>query len=610
MQFARVLVNQKTKQWDDVFTYGIKPEFLFDTHIGSIVEVPFGTNRMVEGIIVGFSKTLPKGLRGEIKNIKRVLQKQFRFSLWEIEFSKWLAQKYFSSWSESLFSILPPVPKHDSYTEGSVEELQKNKTNLQSKLLIDSSENRYKYYWEIIKDNAKSKKTTWIIFPDLNLMRSFIRQSGGILSQYKTMSYYSGESVKKRWQKWLAIRSGKYDLVIGSRMILLNMPANVRTIIIDEASNSGHVEEQAPAYRSNEVAHYWQTQFGIQIVEGDIIPSLRQLVEIKAGTIHPVNDKLSQPQCKISLVDMNKEKSNISIELAQAIEETIDHRETMVILVPKKGLGSRTRCADCGYEFVCPNCDVSLARHEKELLVCYLCNYKTQGITSCPICKSNNIETVGSGVEKIGQQIKQITKGRYEVINLDKDTKLSKLPNAAIYVSTQAIFRWGIRPYISAVINSDFFLTKPDYSASEIAFYTMLRLAMITKKKMLIQANNTDLLIYQAFSQNRYKYFLRELLKERLANLYPPYGHILKIELGDTDKEKAMKRIGRLHSELSKIVPREEIIGPVPGYFSKERGNYKFQIIIKLRKESKIEQIRNLLFGEKIKVTIDPESLL
>ena len=78
-----------------------------------------------------------------------------------------------------------------------------------------------------------------------------------------------------------------------------------------------------------------------------------------------VDDK---PLPEVEIIDMKAQKEMqgkapiLSDSLIAAIEETLAKKEQVLLFLNKRGFDTFLVCADCGYNFRCPNCAVSLKK--------------------------------------------------------------------------------------------------------------------------------------------------------------------------------------------------------------------------------------------------------
>jgi primosomal protein N' len=96
----------------------------------------------------------------------------------------------------------------------------------------------------------------------------------------------------------------------------------------------------------------------------------------------------------VEIIDMKaqQEKSGktpiLSDALIACIKETLAQKEQVLLFLNKRGFDTFLVCADCGYNFRCPNCAVSLKNHIAEGVVkCHYCDYTIKSLPLCPSCK-------------------------------------------------------------------------------------------------------------------------------------------------------------------------------------------------------------------------------
>ena len=105
-------------------------------------------------------------------------------------------------------------------------------------------------------------------------------------------------------------------------------------------------------------------------------------------------------------------------------------------------------CRDCGYTLKCKRCNISLTYHEyTNTLKCHYCGYEINNVTTCPSCKSNNIDIL------IGTQM--VVKGHH-------------FPNVNLV----------------GVIAADGSLNIEDYRANERTFDLLTQVARKSRKRI------------------------------------------------------------------------------------------------------------------------------
>jgi len=141
-------------------------------------------------------------------------------------------------------------------------------------------------------------------------------------------------------------------------------------------------------------------------------------------------DKKPMPIVEIIDMKTQKEKSGkvpiLSDTLIEAIKETLGKKEQVLLFLNKRGFDTFLVCADCGYNFRCPNCTVSLKNHAAEGLVkCHYCDYSVKSLPLCPSCKNSRILSYGTGTQKLEKEIENIFP-QARIQRMDSDTTSKK----------------------------------------------------------------------------------------------------------------------------------------------------------------------------------------
>jgi primosomal protein N' (replication factor Y) len=118
--------------------------------------------------------------------------------------------------------------------------------------------------------------------------------------------------------------------------------------------------------------------------------------------------------------------------------------------------------------------------------------------------------------------------------------------------------------------------------------------------------------IIQAAAGHDYAGFYQGELENRRTLGYPPFGRLVRLEYRDRENERAQAEAEKTAGRLKSKVDAEErhqttLIGPVPCFFSKLRGEYRWQVI--LRGPNPAELVQGQRF-DSWRIEVDPISLL
>jgi len=140
--YAEVIVNNKCKETDRVYSYAIPEDVQEKAQIGSRVFVPFGAgNKQVEGYIVGIKDSIDFD-SAKVKSIVKVLDDEPVLSEKMLELAIWMKQKYLCYYIDSIHAVVPsPVRTRSSYElvltedEAAWERLRKADSNIMQELV-------------------------------------------------------------------------------------------------------------------------------------------------------------------------------------------------------------------------------------------------------------------------------------------------------------------------------------------------------------------------------------------------------------------------------------------------------------------------------------------
>jgi primosomal protein N' (replication factor Y) len=338
----------------------------------------------------------------------------------------------------------------------------------------------------------------------------------------------------------------------------------------------------------------------------------------------------------VSVIDMREElkagnRGIFSHDLLNALGETLERGEQAILFLNRRGTATYVFCRDCGYALKCPQCDNPLTFHieEKQKLVCHHCSYTRLKPKKCPECGSAYIREYGLGSERVETEVGNLFPGA-RVLRWDWETTrqkdaheiiLSHFANhrVDVLVGTQMLAKGLDLPLVTlvGVVLADVGLNLPDPFSSERVFQVLTQVAGRAGRSMrggqvILQTFQPEHPVVRAAAGHDYAGFYQSELKGRRALGYPPFGRLVRMEYRHREnaqaEKEAQKTAGRLQSriEVGGHV-QTTIVGPVPCFFSKLRGEYRWQIV--LRGPNPAEILQDQRF-DGWRVEVDPTSLL
>jgi len=261
--------------------------------------------------------------------------------------------------------------------------------------------------------------------------------------------------------------------------------------------------------------------------------------------------------------------------------------------------------------------------------MCHRCGYQRNMPEKCPQCESTKIRQFGTGTEKVESEIRKLFQGvrtiRWDWSTTRKkgahDAILQKFADheADVLIGTQMLAKGLDLPFVTLVgaVLADVGLNLPDYRSSERVFQVLTQVAGRAGRsplggQVILQTFNPDHYVLQAAAGHSYREFYLQELGYRRELGYPPFSQLVRLEFRGQDsaevEEAAQALAQQIHSWVEKDGSHvDEIMGPLPCFFARVSGIYRWQII--LRGPNPVE----LLKGRSLKncrIEVNPTSLL
>ena len=490
-------------------------------------------------------------------------------------------------------------------------------------------------YIDVIKNVINNQKQAIILVPEISLTPQITARFKAVFGS-EVAILHSSLSDGERYNEYKKIRSGKVKVVIGARSAVFAPLKNIGIIIIDEEHSESYKQENNPRYNTLDIATERSKVHHCPVVLGSATPTIESFARSKKGYYNYVellNRVNQKPLPKVTIVDMKKEIRSgnrlFSKELVNKIQERLNKKEQVMLLLNRRGYSNYLTCQNCGYTFKCPNCDITLTYHKtSQMLRCHYCGHAENQAVICPCCKEKAIRQIGVGTEKIEEEIKNLFKDA-KVLRMDADTTVKKGSheriidefnegNYNVLVGTQMIAKGLNFPNVTlvGVINADSSLNIPNFRSSERTFslldQVIGRAGRADKEgEAIIQTFNPDHYSIVCAKNHDYKtFFAKEMFIRKKLN-YPPYCFITLVKISSKDFSYGMKEAKKISGFLNNnLSDTTTILGPSTASVLKMNNKYNFQIILKYKKDEKLYNALNSLLkvyegNGKIKVEFD-----
>lgn len=502
-------------------------------------------------------------------------------------------------------------------------------------------------YMNLADHAMNMDKSTIILVPEIALTPQMIERFKGRFGKDVAV-FHSKLSDGERHDEWHRVKNNKVKLAIGARSAIFLPFDDLGFIIIDEEHESSYKSDSNPKYNAKEIAEYKSRLYNCKVILGSATPSIDTFYRSEKSEIEllRLNNRVDSAELpKLTIIDMrdelkNNNKSIFSAELYEAMKESLDKKEQIILFLNRRGFSTFVSCRKCGYVFKCDNCDISLTYHwSGNYLSCHYCGKTMKATNTCPSCKSNYVKHFGIGTEKVEAAIKR-TFPEARVIRMDLDTTRKKNSYEDIYnsfknqeadilVGTQMVAK-GLDFHnvtLVGVLAADLSLNLPDYRSNEKTFQLITQVAGRAgrgrkKGRVIVQTYLPDNYSIKLAQKYDYDGFYREEIKIRKDMNYPPFSKILSITLSSKNEDLLIKNIQNLAINLRSLLlidDKIEILGPTPCIISKINEFFRWQIIIKGQltqsfnknvKEMVYETLKEVYNDIRINIDINPNNLV
>lgn len=411
---------------------------------------------------------------------------------------------------------------------------------------------------------------------------------------------HSALSAGERYDEWRRLRSGEASVCVGPRSAVFAPVQDLGLIVIDEEHDPSYKQEGDPTYDARAVARKRAADSGAVLVAGTATPRPESWLELPRLELPRRVDGLGMPP--VHLVDMREadpRSGPLHAETWGALEAVRAAGQKAIVMVNRRGFAPWLTCRSCGHHWGCPNCDVSLIVHRHSgRLVCHHCAHAEPQPRACHECGSTTLSQAGAGTERIETLLAERL-APMPVLRLDSDTAAERGAHArilarfdeapsAVLVGTQMVAKGHDFPEVTlaAILDADATLRFPDFRAEERTFAMVAQLAGRSGRgeaggEVIVQTLAPSASSIEHASRHDSAGFLEVELERRRALHYPPFSHLVRINLSAEQEAKLEAVAATVAGELRQALPRgSELLGPAPMF--RVRNRHRRRILIKV----------------------------
>jgi primosomal protein N' (replication factor Y) len=506
-------------------------------------------------------------------------------------------------------------------------------------------------YLALIEQVLAQGKGALVLVPEIALTPQLVSRFRARLGDTVAVQH-SGLDPAARREQWVRIARGDLRVVIWARSALFSPIDNLGIIVVDEEHEPSYKQDVSPRYQARDLALVRGRITSSPVVMGSATPSLEAWANVKRHKLKRL--VLSQrvqarPMPEVSIVDMREaavvdEQAILSTVLVDAIAETLERDEQVILFLNRRGYASWINCATCGESLQCDSCSVSFTWHKRrKRLVCHYCDEVASLPSSCPNCKHGELAEKGAGTEQVENQLNTYFRDA-RIARMDRDTTrghaLASLltrfreRDIDILVGTQMVAKGHDFPNVTlvGVLFAEQSLGFPDFRAPERTFQLLTQIAGRAGRaeklgRVIVQTRMPEHYALKHALTHDSEGFLEAELVRRENRRFPPFTYLALIRVAGENEMEARKTAEDAHSVLCGHAEHAlgqveyfKLIGPRPAPVERARNRFRFQILIKSSRRSTLNQILKNAAGElegartkpdiRLSVDVDPVNFL
>ncbi len=435
----------------------------------------------------------------------------------------------------------------------------------------------------------------------------------------------------ERRDEWRRLRSGAARVVVGPRSAVFAPIDGLGLVIVDEEHEPSYKQEGDPRYDARDVAAHRASEAGAVLVAGSATPRPESWVGLERLELPLRADGRALPQ--VEVLDM-RSRSGTSGPLHPRTREALTAVAATggkaIVLVNRRGWAPFIDCRSCGHAFSCPDCDVSLVVHSSGLR-CHHCGHREALPDACGECGSVTLARHGAGTQQAEEVIAGVV-APLPVFRLDSDTAagagahgeiLARFDRAesGVLLGTQMVAKGHDFPDVGlgVVLDADATLRFPDFRAEERTFSLIAQLAGRSGRgtgsgRVLVQTLAPEAEAIRMAARHDAAGFLAGELERRRALMYPPYAHLVRVDLASASAADAQAGAERVAATLRpRLAATDRLLGPAPRF--RLRGKHRRQLLVKApQRESAVAAVRDAveacareLSSMSVSVSVDPD---
>ena len=502
-------------------------------------------------------------------------------------------------------------------------------------------------YIEVMREAVRRGEQALLLVPEISLTPVFAARLKERFGD-RIAILHSSLSPSERYDQWWRARRSEVDVAIGPRSALFTPFQRLGVVVVDEEGDGAYKQDENPRYNARDLAVVRAQLRNIPVILGSATPSLESRENAARGkyTLLRLTRRVeARPLPTAEVIDLRRERAEkedrgfviFSTPLKGALQETFAAREQAIILINRRGYAPYLLCRECGHDFRCRDCSVTMTVHRRAaLLICHYCGLRRPIPSRCPLCGGEVLQPIGFGTEKVEERFRRdFPEVSVDVLDRDSTRKRGSLirilerfrsGKTQALIGTQMLSKGHHFPNVTltAVLNADSILGYPDFRSAEKTFYLLTQVAGRAGRgerrgRVVIQTAFPTHYAIQHALQHDYESFYEAEIQFRRTFHYPPVTSMIALLFRGanlTNVERAATESGRALENFVATLAGARMQGPAPAPLARIKGVYRYQILLRSPHRVALRRIvESVMIGRKwrgvdLAIDVDPINIL
>jgi len=620
---------------------------------GSRVKVEFGKTEKTGYVIKELKR---ENAQGNLREINRIIDPEPLVNNNIIKLGERLSEYYLAPPGEVMKALLPSSVKLPSRklkvraakppTETgfllseaqekvlySIEKLIENRESGEILIHGATASGKTEIYMRIAQILMDSGSQMLILVPEIAITAQIVRRFEERFGTSSVALWHSRMTPVRKGETINRLRNGEAKILIGTRSAVFAPFNKLGAIIIDEEHDQTYKEENPPYYDARTAARFRSEIEKALLILSSATPRVESMYRVRKGEIAllEIKEKVSgSAGTAIEVVDMREEKRGFffSRRLLSSMEETLERKAQVILLINRRGYAPFVICKNCGENIKCPDCAAGLVYHKaRRSLLCHSCGREISPPSKCPGCSGQIFRYSGAGTQRVISALEKFFPD-VKVLRLDSDRvsgggadeiyKKFSSGKYSIMVGTKLVAKGWDFPNVElvGVINAETGLMHPDFRAPERLYDLLFQISGRAGRgdrpgRMVLQTMNpTHYAVRELLSGDYINFYNKEIAIREEAG-FPPFSRLIKITASHASRKTACKRLTLISDELADT-EGVSLMGPVEsGGFSRRGKSYHLLLKDTLGRGKR--KLAGLTVGGRtagLRIDIDPEEMI